>query len=72
MKTFQAFTNEVSKREGKKESVNQAQINEIVGIVADLYNESPEEVTEILKKTGATRAKAKAKKGATTEEEGGE
>lgn len=59
---FQNFCKKVTDREGKKVSVNIAQVSEVVGIIADMIHENPEEVIELLKEQGAKRAGKKGKK----------
>jgi hypothetical protein len=54
--TFQAFCKTVTDAEGKKVPVNIAQVSEVVGIIADLYHENPEQVIQLLKEQGEKRA----------------
>lgn len=64
IKTIKGLASAIAKREGKKVQVNIAQINEILGVLSDIFYEdiyyklSPE---DILFENGKKRAKKKAK-----------
>lgn len=65
IKTIKGLASAIAKSEGKKVQVNIAQINEIIGVISDIYWENNESfdplLSDALIANGYKRAKKKAK-----------
>lgn len=59
--TIKKLALEITKREGLKEQVNIAQINEILSVISDLFYEDSDTMVDLLYGQGFKRARKKKK-----------